>query len=364
MNVLFLTTHLNRGGITSYLTTLCKGLKGRNVGVHIGSAGGDTNGEFLSCGTQVLELNIRTKSELDPRIYLALFILRKYVREQKIDLIHSQTRITQVIGTLLSNLTGCPHVTTCHGFFKTRLSRRLFPCWGDTVIAISPAVKEHLHNDFKVPEENIALVPSGVDTAIYAPVGIEQKRRMRLCYNLKEEPVIGIIARLSDVKGHDILIKALDIVRRQMPGVKLLIAGEGKTEAVLKSLVRTLNLETTVFFYPLNHNPSEVLAVLDLFVMPSRQEGLGLSIMEAQAMGVAVVASRVGGIPSLIEDGRTGFLVEPEDPEALAKVILGALSNPDRLRKIEGTALEFVRNNYSVATMVEKTLQVYTKAIR
>lgn len=359
MNVLFLTTHLDTGGITSYLLTLSKGMTERGVRVHIASSGGDLADEFSALGAQFLNLNIRTKSELDPRIYRALPLLKRYLRQHAIDMIHTQTRITHVMGACLSRLTGRPHVSTCHGFYKIRLSRRIFPCWGNAVIAISAAVQTHLREDFRVPDDRIALIPSGIDIRMFTPVSVELKAQLRRKYNLGGEPVIGSIARLADVKGHDILIAAMKNILAQMPDVKLIIAGEGKMEGALRSMVKTLGLERNIFFYPVTCKPATILPMLDLFVLPSREEGLGLSIMEAQAAGVPVVASRVGGIPSLIEDGRTGFLIEPGNPAVLAQTIITVLRDKNRLAQIGKAGRNFVRDQCSADTMVEKTLTLY-----
>ncbi len=359
MNVLFLTTHLDTGGITSYLLTLGKGMVERGVGVHVASGGGNLAGEFSVLGTRLLNLNIRTKSELDPRIYLALSPLKRYVWQYAIDIIHTQTRVTHVMGSCLSRMTGRPHVSTCHGFYKTRLSRRIFPCWGEAVIAISPAVQKHLRDDFNVPDDRIALVPSGIDLRMHAPVDGNRKCELRRQYNWGEGPVLGIIARLSDVKGQDVLVEAMTKIREQIPDAKLIMAGEGRMEPVLRGMVKRMGLDQNVLFYPLACKVSEILPALDIFVMPSRQEGLGLSIMEAQASGVPVVASRVGGIPSLIEDGKTGFLVDPENPDALARTIVAALRDKNRLAQVAKAGREFVRGNCSADTMVEKTLTFY-----
>ena len=363
MNVLFLTTHLNAGGITSYLLTLSKGMTERGVGVHIASGGGARAADFSALGVHLLNLNIRTKSELDPRIYCVLPLLKRYIHRQEIDIIHAQTRITQVMGLCLSKMTKRPFVSTCHGFFKPRLSRRMFPCWGDAVVAISEAVQKHLRDDFQIADERISLIPSGIDIRMYAPVDHAVKRQTRLKYDLGAEPVVGIIARLSEVKGQDILIKAMKTVHEQIADAKLIIAGDGKTGPSLRKMVKEFKLEQSVLFCPSTNKAAEVLSLLDVFVMPSRQEGLGISIMEAQAAGVPVIASRVGGIPSLIEEGRTGFLVGPEDPVALGQTILMALRDPDRLARVAGAGRESIRTNHPADLMVEKVLTLYKTTI-
>jgi glycosyltransferase involved in cell wall biosynthesis len=360
MNVLFLTTHLNAGGITSYLLTLAKGMRERGVEVHLASGGGRMGEEFSSLGTHLLSLDIRTKSELDFRIYNVLPRLHCYMKQHNIDILHAQTRITQVMGHLLKSMTGRPYVSTCHGFFKRRLSRRLFPCWGDAVIAISEAVYNHLARDFHVDEGRAILIKSGIDVGAYAPAGEETKRQLRRKYNLGEGPVIGNIARLSDVKGHDVLIAAMPEVVSRIPSAKLLIAGDGKMEKMLKEMVQTLKLEDHVLFASIVHKTADLLPAMDVFVMPSRQEGLGLSIMEAQAAGLPVIASNVGGIPSLIEHGKTGVLVDPESPSALARAIIDLCGDEKRLRDMGGAGRESALRHYGADRMVEETLNLYS----
>ena len=127
MNILFLTTHLNAGGITSYLLTLTKGFSEKGHGVYIVSSGGNQQNDFVALGARCVVLNIKAKSELDLRIYFALGFLKKYIRDNHIDVLHGHTRITQVMARILRNLTGVPYVTTCHGFFKPRFFRKIFP---------------------------------------------------------------------------------------------------------------------------------------------------------------------------------------------------------------------------------------------
>ncbi len=363
MKVLFLSTHLNTGGITSYLFTLAKGLIHVGHQVHVATSGGNMEKEFLKIGVRLLTVNIRTKSELSPKIYYALPSLKRYIHENNIDLIHSQTRITQVMGVLLKRKTGRPHVSTCHGYFKTRLSRKLFPCWGDAVIAISTAVEAHLKNDFKVAREKVYLIESGIDLEEFIPMDETEKKEHRRHFDLGDEPVIGTVARLSEVKGQDILINAMSKIVAQVPEAKLLLVGEGKMEKMLRDQVQRLNLEDHIQFFAIVNKTKEMLSLFDVFAMPSRQEGLGLSIMEAQASGLPVVASRVGGIPSLIEHGKTGILVEPENSEELADAIIKLLQDIDLLKEIGKAGRVFIQKKHSVENMVRKILELYQQCI-
>jgi len=153
MNILYLTTHVNVGGITSYLLTLSKGFTARGHTVYVASSGGDCVLGFTSNGIVHIPIPIKTKSELNiVKLGLSLKSLTGQLGRRRIDVIHSNTRVTQVLGCFLQKFIHAPHVTTCHGFFKRRLSRRIFQFWGDAVIAISDPVREHLIFDLGVPE--------------------------------------------------------------------------------------------------------------------------------------------------------------------------------------------------------------------
>lgn len=364
MNILFLSTHLNAGGITSYLFILTKGLTAKGHKVFVVTSGGDREDDFRGAGANVITLNIKTKSDASPKIYLALPKLKKIAEENNIDIIHANTRITQVMGKLLSLMTKKAYVSTCHGFFKRRLSRRLAPCWGDKTISISEQVSGHLKNDFHVNERSISLVEHGVDVEAYPNVEESEKIAIKKKYDLSGENIIGIIARLSDVKGQDVMVSAMKDILKVFPDAKLLLVGQGKMENQLRGMIDSLELKNSVRILSVVKNIKEVLSILDVFVMPSRQEGLGISIMEAQAAGLPVVASRVGGIPSLIADKETGILVESENEKDLGEAIIEVLKDKKMGADLGRAAKEFILKNYSIERMVGGTLDVYTSVKR
>jgi len=364
MNILILSTHLNTGGISSYIMTLAKGLNRQNHCVFVATSGGDRVEELKKYGAEHIELNIRTKSELNPKIYFSIGKISRFIEEEKIDIIHTNTRITQVMGVLLSKTAKKKHVATCHGFFKTRFFRKIFSCWGDRTIAISKEVKEHLMKDFQIDERKISLIHNGLDLEQFVVPDEVTKEKKRKESQLNKKPVIGIIARLSEVKGHDVLIKAMKKVVEKFPQSILLIIGEGKSKEALLKASQKLNLSEHVLFLPIVNKTAEMLCLFDLFVMPSLQEGLGLSVMEAQAMGLPVVASRVGGIPSLIEDGKTGFLVKPGDSEELAQAIIACLNDPLKAKNVGQNARRFIEQEFSAEQMVRETIQAYEAVLR
>jgi glycosyltransferase involved in cell wall biosynthesis len=366
MKILYLTNHLNVGGVTSYILTLAAGMKNRGHKVYLASGGGELLSRFSQEGIIHKTVPLATKQEVSPAVLISAIRLLKYVKKENIDLIHANTRVTQVTAGLICRFSGKPNLSTCHGFFKRRLSRRLFPCWGLKVIAISQAVKEHLIEDFKVKEENISLIHNGIDVDKFrvpaCPAGrqsSEFRAEKKKALGLGSGPVIGIIARLSDVKGHVYLIEAMKEVLREFPDARLLIVGDGKMKRDLAALVSRLEMERNVCFIPSVKETEDVLAAMDLFVMPSLAEGLGLSLIEAMAAGLAVVGSDIGGIKSLIKHGYNGLLVEPANPKQLSLAILELLKNRVKAGALGANARDFVRKNFSQDEMIRETEKLY-----
>jgi len=363
VNILFMTTHLNTGGIASYLLTLTRGLIRARHHVSIVSSGGELEGRFTSLGAHCLKLSIKTKSELDLRIYLALAPLKKILVEEKIEIIHSHTRITQVMGQCARQKFGIPYVSTCHGYFRNRLSRKIASCWGDKVIAISEAVAQHLREDFHIEENRIVLIRNGIDLQLFKSMGQCERDKKRKEFKLDGGPLIGMIARLSDVKGQDILIHAMAHISKEMPQAKLLLIGKGKMEDELKNLTEKLHLRDQVIFHSTVDYTPDFLPIFDIIVTPSRQEGLGLSVLEAQAVGIPIVASNVGGLLNLIKNEETGLLVQKEDSQALATAIIRLLKDAALANKLSANAKDFVNQNYSADVMVAKTLELYQSQV-
>ncbi|MDO8488872.1 MAG: glycosyltransferase family 4 protein, partial [Candidatus Omnitrophota bacterium] len=178
-----------------------------------------------------------------------------------------------------------------------------------------------------------------------------------------QEPLVGIIARLSDVKGHIYLIRAMKKVIARFASVKLLIIGEGKMKEILIKEVETLDIKNNILFIPEARVNQELLAAMDIFVMPSLQEGLGLALMEAMAQGLAVIGSRVGGIKTLIQDAVNGLLVEPADVEGLTAAITRLLDDSNLRRSLGASARKFIIDNFSKEKMVDTTEKVYKKCL-
>lgn len=361
MKILILTTHLNTGGIASYVVNLAEGLKKSGNEVFVGSCGGDLVACLNQAGITHIGLNIRTKSELSPKIIGSFLKLKRVIKEEGIQIIHAQTRVTQVLAFLLKRRLGVHFIATCHGYFRPHLGRRIFPCWGERVIAISGAVKTHLIRDFKLNPEKVRLVYNGIKITDKKEFDSEAVRKK---IGLKGGPVVGIVARLSPVKGHKYLIEAMKEVIRLHPAAQLLIVGDGPLKRELLRQIESSGIRNNVVIIPSMQGISEAFSVMSVYAAPSVNEGLGLALLEAQANFVPCVAFNTGGIGEVISDGVSGILVEPLNAEKLALAISRLLTDKGLNKNLAEAAYKSVTEKFSVGAMVADTIKVYEEALK
>jgi glycosyltransferase involved in cell wall biosynthesis len=230
----------------------------------------------------------------------------------------------------------------------------------DKVVAISQAVKEVLKERFNQIEP--VVIPSAVDVNhLYSSLELTKVEEIRKKLNGK--PLIGTLAALTEQKDIPNFIRAAKVVKGELPGAKFVVFGEGKKREELKRLIEKEGLEEDFILFGFVSEVANYTKALDLFVLPSENEGLGSSILIAMALKVPVVATKVGGTVEAVIDGKTGILVPPKRPEALARGIL-KLAKSERLRKeLSENAFLLVKEKFSVESMVNSYLKVYREVL-
>ncbi|MBI3306759.1 MAG: glycosyltransferase family 4 protein [Candidatus Omnitrophica bacterium] len=362
MNVLHLTTHINIGGITTYIVRLAEPLRRLGINLSVLSSGGGCTAAFQEKGVPVYELPIRTKSELHPKLYFAIPKIIRLIREQKIDLIHAHTRITQVQAFWISCFTGIPVVTTCHGFYKRRLGRRVLPAWGDCVIAISDGVADHLREDFGIPQEKIRIIYNAVDIEYLEEASARfRPEEIKSSYGFgRYDLVVGVVARLVADKGHEYLIHAIASLVDKIPNIRLLIVGDGRERLHLEQIVAQLGIKDSVVFTGNVDDITHPLAAVDVFALPAIwREGFGLSIVEAMACGIPVIVTNIWSLNTLIQNGITGMLVAPKSSDALADAIQTLLGNQELRQNMVKQARIMVKKLFTLQRMAEEMAEVY-----
>ena len=232
----------------------------------------------------------------------------------------------------------------------------------DRLIAVSAAIERKIHDEGRdtVP---VSLIHNGVD--------LDRYDHQEPCCTLREdygmEPgaqIVGVVARLEPEKGHATLLEAWPAVVRACPDACLLIVGEGSLRAPLEAQARELKVAHRVVFAGRRDDIPAVTAALDVAVLPSYREAQGLTVLEAMALGRPVVASNVGGIPEMVEDGVTGLLAPPHDAGALADAIIRLLRDHPYADTLARAGHDLVHDQFCVERMVHAIEDVYDEAAR
>jgi glycosyltransferase involved in cell wall biosynthesis len=366
LKILHLTNHLNTGGITTYIRTLAAEQVKAGHEVFVWGAYGICSEPLKAMGVTVLDGVPRCKSELSPRLWLALPRLMRVLKDRSIDIIHTHTRVTQVLASAATFFVPIPYISTAHMFYKRRLGRRIYPCWGKEVIAISRTMRNGLITIFG--ERNlppITVVLNGIDVEnLGARVEKIDRDTIRKDYGYQESDLVVLsLSRLIPVKGVHVLIEAFADACRQVPQMKLLVAGAGDAEYINKLQNRSseLGIKNAVHF--LGNEPviEKPLKAADIFVAPYLwPEAFGLSILEAMVAGLPLVGSNSGGIEELLAQGARGLLFERENAADLTRCLLDYARDPE-LRSRMGKLASQGASDYSSKNMYEGIQKVYER---
>ena len=366
MKVLHLTTHLNVGGITSYLQSLGKAQLKRGHEVSILCSGGALLEDLQAAGVRCHVYPIRTKNEIHPKLYFHLVGILRLVQAEKFDVIHAHTRVTQVLASIVSKSTRTPYVSTAHGFYKPKLGRKIFPSWGDRVIAISPLVAQELKNAHGVQEQKIITIQNAIDVEeLESRLAKEDRLEVRKEYGIPPSAVVvSCISRLVEDKGHAYLIEAVLKLVKDFPQIHLVIVGDGREKEALEKKAG-VEAGKRIHFIASLKNIAGILKITDIFAHPATyREGFGLSVAEAMVANIPVIVTDIPAINAIIQNGKTGLVVSPKNSEMLAQAIAFLLQDPQAAKQIAESGRQMARELCSLERLVNEIEEVYEKVIK
>ena len=358
MNILQILPELNVGGVETGTLDLAKYLVRSGHKAVVVSNGGELVKELESCGAIHYRLPVHKKSLFS--VIKMIPLLVGIIKKEKIDIVHARSRVPAWIAFFATRKTNTVFITTCHGYYKKHPFSEVM-WWAKRVIVLSNVIARHMIDDFGVPYERIRLVPRSVDLEKFRYTDPDKKR--------KEEFNVGIIGRITPIKGHLHFIKAMAKVARSVPRLKIWIVGDAPAsreayKEEIQVLVKRLGLWNHTEFLGTQRDIPEILSNLDLLVLATvTHEAFGRVIIEAQAAGVPVVATEVGGVVDIIENGKTGLLVPPADPDSMAEAIIRIFKDRVLASNLAENAYKKVRQIYNVELMVKNTLEVYKDAL-
>lgn len=325
--------------------------------------------EFEAAGARVTGVGLRAK--VDPR---ALWRLARTVRRERIDLVHTHMDLADWYGAAAARLGGARAlVSTKHNAdeFRTRRTwkrppflvlERLAYAAADAVIVVSEGLGAFLRRVEHLPSGKMIVLPNAVDPGIAAAA--PSRDRARALLGLQGfDPIVGTVGRLAPQKGQIDLVRAMPEVLRAFPGAACVLAGDGPIRGELEREASRLGVGERVVFLGFRSDVPAVLRGLDLFVLPSRWEGMPLALLEAMALGLPVVAARAVGTSEVVRDGENGVLVEPGDVAGLAAAIVGLRRDPDRAARLGEAGRRAVVERHSIETAAGRVDQLYRRLL-
>jgi len=376
IKILHIITRLDLGGSsTNTIDTVVRlGEKGYDVSLLVGKTN-DPNGEIKAelKGEDVKYLFINELCrEISPiNDWKAFWRIYHLMRREKFTIVHTHSSKAGIVGRWAAKFAGAkivihtPHGHIFYGYFNFFITRmyvyieRITSLVTDRIITLTDIGKQE-HVQLKVAHENkFQTIYSGIDLNKFKK-GPLVAARVREEFSIKEEDVLlGTVARLDPIKGCEYLVDAMKFILQKYPNTKLILVGDGSERKTLEEKCRSYGIDKNVIFAGQRDDVSDILSALDIFILPSLNEGMGRVILEAMACEIPIVASRTGGIPELIEDSEHGLLVSPKDTESLECAIMFLISDKSRAQRMAKKAKKMVTEKFSVDKMVDDIESLY-----
>ena len=308
---------------------------------------------------------------------LGLIDLTRFLRKQRYHIVHTHNSKAGFIGRLAARWAGVPIIVhTVHGFafhdrepawrqILFRNLERLASRWCDKMVFISQPLIDWALRERITRREKIQKIYSGIELDHFEPVPDGEKKALKEAWGIREEaPVVGIVSKLWEGKGHTILIHAFEGLKQEIPEAVLVIVGEGYLRDELSDLVDRLGLKGSVLFTGFQMDVRRIIATFDVAVLPSFFEGMGRVLLEAMTMGKPVVASSVGGIPDLVHHGKTGLLVTPGSVSELKSGLLTLIRNKALAKEMGKEGRKRISEEFSAGRMAQSIEKLYRELLQ
>ena len=372
---------LNIGGPAIHAILLTEGLRSRGyetllVSGQEGPGEGSLRDRAVQKGLAPLFLPELGRELRPGRDLTALLKLVRLLRQQQPEIVHTHTAKAGALGRIAAKIAGIPivvhtfHGHVMHGYFSRRVTRfflaieRRLAKASTTILTVSEGVRQDLLRLRIGRPETVGVMPLGLELDGLLRSDLRRGELRRRLGISPEVPLVGIIARLVPIKDHRTLLEAASELRRSRRDVRFLIVGDGELRPLLEQRARALGLDGSAHFLGWQRDLEPIYADLDLLVLSSLNEGTPVSLIEGMAAGLPVVATEVGGVPDLVEKGKTGLLVPPKDPEALSGAMEMLLGDADRRREMGRLGREAVYPKYSDAALMDRMDRLYSSLLQ
>jgi glycosyltransferase involved in cell wall biosynthesis len=288
--------------------------------------------------------------------------IREYIAQDQIDLVHAHGYKADLYGYMAARGMEKPIVATCHNWvggtaalgIYNRLDRMVLKRF-NAIAAVSDAVRERLLQ-CGICSAAVKTIANGIDVEAFSkaepPESIHHQTK-----------IIGMVARLDLKKGFEYLLLAVHKLQKTFDDFKVVITGEGPDRPAIEQMIEHYGLQQRVMLAGARSDMPNVYAAMDIFVLPSLNEGLPMTLLEAMAAGKPVIASHVGAIPNVVEDGINGLLVMPGDSSGLYDALARLLNAPDLCRRMGAQAHEWIGHNFTSEIMAKRYRLLYDEVL-
>lgn len=299
---------------------------------------------------------------------ISIFDILEVARQTGADLLHLHGYKASTMGRIAGKILDVPVILHEHGAFPSIPLHQKVADWllnplGNKAIVVSEAVKEFCVTHRSMDPDRIEVIPNGIPLDDFRNVSDEEVEQVAGELNLDSGvPIIGTVTRLDEGKGIPYLLDAVPMIKSRLPRAKFLFVGDGKCRAELEDKAAQLGVANDVAFTGERRDVPRLYKLMDVKVIPSLHEGGPLTLFEAMAAGTPVVATPVGIVANLIENGKTGMLVQPREPAEIAEAVVDLLQNGERYQKIADRAQGKVRE-YDLQHSMRRIEAVYQEVL-
>ena len=365
MRVLFMLSSLAMGGSERVLVSVLPYFKAEGITPVLGTLNHRRDSSLRDAfeNSGIRRIDFGAKRMIDRQAWQRFVAIQ---RQEQFDLVHSQDQDTQIYGALLRRRHNVPLVMTRHVLqeptptVKTSLRARLVLLaaryGADRIVAVSEAVRVLFAKQAHIPLSRIDTVYNGIDIERFA---LKSGREV-LGWDPAQRVII-MVGVLREGKGHDVLFQAIPQLMAAVPNVQIKLVGDGELDTPLRKQAEQFG--ATVEFLGQRTDIPQLLSGSNILVLPSWSEALPTVLIEAGAASLPVVATRVGGSPEIVEDGRTGYLVPTGDPAALAARLIELLQNPELANHMGDEAHSRIVKTFSLQRQAQQTIALYERVL-
>lgn len=357
MRIVQLLPELNEGGVERGVVELNREFVKTGIESFVISAGGKLQNQIDIDGGKHIKFDVCSKNIITA--FSRVTKLKKILKEIKPDIIHVRSRVPAWLVFFANKSLKIKIVSTVHGFNSVGFYSSIMQK-ADAVICVSNSIKEYIQKNYQTSENIITIIPRGIDLELFNPNNISNEfiNDFKKEYNSENKFIVSSVGRVTQLKDYETFIKAIFLVKKEIPNIKALIVGGVRSDKEeylnsLKKLVKELALEDNISFTGSQSKIAEIYALSDVVVSSSKKpESFGRAVAEAIAMNTPVIATNHGGVKDIIIENENGFFFEVGGEKELYSKIL-------KSKELKFDGYKYISENFSLENMVDKTIEVY-----